>query len=52
MYGFAGPNGAGKTTAMRIIPGVSEPDAGEVLWRGRPIDDELRAATDPTRQPA
>jgi ABC-2 type transport system ATP-binding protein len=42
MFGFVGPNGAGKTTAMRIILGVLEPDAGEVLWRGRPIDDEVR----------
>jgi ABC-2 type transport system ATP-binding protein len=42
MYGFVGPNGAGKTTAMRIILGVLGPDAGEVFWRGRPIDDEAR----------
>ena len=42
MFGFVGPNGAGKTTAMRIILGVLEPDAGDVLWRGRPIDDEVR----------
>jgi ABC-2 type transport system ATP-binding protein len=42
MFGFIGPNGAGKTTAMRIILGVLEPDAGEVLWRSRPMDDEAR----------
>ena len=42
MFGFVGPNGAGKTTAMRIILGVLEPDTGQVLWRGRPIDDEVR----------
>jgi ABC-2 type transport system ATP-binding protein len=42
MFGFIGPNGAGKTTAMRIILGVLEPNAGEVLWRSRPIDDEAR----------
>jgi ABC-2 type transport system ATP-binding protein len=42
MFGFVGPNGAGKTTAMRIILGVLEPNAGEVLWRGRPMDDEVR----------
>jgi ABC-2 type transport system ATP-binding protein len=42
MFGFVGPNGAGKTTAMRIILGVLEPDAGEVRWRGQPMDDEIR----------
>ena len=42
MFGFVGPNGAGKTTAMRIILGVLEPDGGEVRWRGRLMDDEIR----------
>src|SRR5688572_33499415 len=42
MLGFVGPNGAGKTTAMRIVLGVLEPDAGEVLWQGRPIDAATR----------
>jgi ABC-2 type transport system ATP-binding protein len=42
MVGFVGPNGAGKTTTMRIILGVLEPDRGEVLWRGRPVDDGAR----------
>jgi len=42
MLGFVGPNGAGKTTAMRIVLGVLEPDAGQVLWQGRPIDAATR----------
>jgi ABC-type Mn2+/Zn2+ transport system ATPase subunit len=42
MFGFVGPNGAGKTTAMRIILGVLAPDAGEVRWRGRLMDDQIR----------
>jgi ABC-2 type transport system ATP-binding protein len=42
MFGFVGPNGAGKTTAMRIVLGVLEPDAGEVRWRGRPMNHEMR----------
>ena len=42
MFGFIGPNGAGKTTAMRIILGVLEPNGGEVQWRGRMMDDEIR----------
>ncbi len=42
MVGFVGPNGAGKTTAMRIALGVLEPDAGEVRWRGMPVDPTVR----------
>jgi ABC-2 type transport system ATP-binding protein len=42
MFGFVGPNGAGKTTAMRIVLGVLEPDAGEVRWRGRPVNAQTR----------
>jgi ABC-2 type transport system ATP-binding protein len=45
MFGFVGPNGAGKTTAMRIVLGVLEPDAGQVLWRGSPIDQKTRRRT-------
>jgi ABC-type transporter Mla maintaining outer membrane lipid asymmetry ATPase subunit MlaF len=45
MFGFVGPNGAGKTTAMRIVLGVLEPDAGQVLWRGSPIDEQTRRRT-------
>ena len=42
MMGFVGPNGAGKTTAMRIVLGVLEPNSGEVLWNGRPVDRDAR----------
>lgn len=42
IVGFVGPNGAGKTTAMRIALGVLEPDAGEVRFRGRPVDAATR----------
>ena len=37
IVGFLGPNGAGKTTAMRCVFGLVRPDAGEVLWEGRPV---------------
>ena len=42
MLGFLGPNGAGKTTTMRAVFGLVEPDAGEVLWDGRPIGSAER----------
>jgi ABC-2 type transport system ATP-binding protein len=42
MVGFVGPNGAGKTTAMRIAVGVLQQDAGEVRWRGSPVNIEIR----------
>ncbi len=32
-----GTNGSGKTSLMRILAGLSEPAAGEVLWRGTPL---------------
>jgi len=37
LTGFVGGNGAGKTTTMRMVMGVLRPDAGEVLWNGRPM---------------
>jgi ABC-2 type transport system ATP-binding protein len=42
VLGFLGPNGAGKTTAMRVIVGVTGPDAGEVRWQGTPITASAR----------
>ena len=42
MFGFCGSNGAGKTTTMRIAMGLVRPDAGEVRWRGRALDQEYR----------
>jgi ABC-2 type transport system ATP-binding protein len=42
VFGFLGPNGAGKTTTMRAIFGVTALDAGEIRWRGRPVDPAVR----------
>lgn len=42
MFGFVGTNGAGKTTAMRITLGVLEADAGEVRWKGKQVDSQVR----------
>jgi ABC-2 type transport system ATP-binding protein len=42
VFGFLGPNGAGKTTTMRAIFGVASLDAGEIRWRGKPVDGRAR----------
>ncbi len=41
--GFVGGNGAGKTTTMRMIMGLLQPNAGQVLWNGSPITARERA---------
>lgn len=35
-FGLLGPNGAGKTTTIEMIEGITEPTAGEVLYRNAP----------------
>ena len=42
VFGFLGPNGAGKTTTMRAIFGLTALDAGEIRWRGQPVDEAAR----------
>jgi ABC-2 type transport system ATP-binding protein len=36
--GYLGPNGSGKSTTIKMITGLIEPSAGEILFRGEPID--------------
>jgi len=36
--GFVGPNGAGKSTTMRMMVGLTRPDAGQVLYNGTPYE--------------
>lgn len=38
IFGLLGPNGAGKTTLLRMITGIFYPDAGEILFDGKPFD--------------
>jgi iron complex transport system ATP-binding protein len=35
--GILGPNGSGKTTLVRLLGGILAPDAGEVIFHGRPV---------------
>ena len=43
IFGLLGPNGAGKTSTIRMIMDITAPDAGEILFFGRPRQpDDLR----------
>ena len=42
--GFVGPNGAGKSTTMRMMVGLTRPDAGDVRYRGISYTNLLRPA--------
>ncbi|MBI4475390.1 MAG: ABC transporter ATP-binding protein [Acidobacteria bacterium] len=41
ILGYIGPNGAGKSTTVKMLTGLLEPSAGEVLFNGRPIQRDL-----------
>ena len=32
-----GPSGSGKTTLIRLIAGLADPDAGEIIIAGKPV---------------
>ena len=35
---FVGPSGCGKSTLLRLVAGLEDPSAGEILMRGRRVD--------------
>jgi len=35
-----GPSGSGKSTLLRMLTGLAQPSAGEVLWHGRPLAEQ------------
>jgi len=41
-FGLLGPNGAGKTTTIEMLEGILTPNAGEILFRGKPIDRQFK----------
>jgi len=43
-FGLLGPNGAGKSTTLRLVLGLSEPDAGQIELLGYPVPAKARLA--------
>jgi ABC-2 type transport system ATP-binding protein len=41
-FGLLGPNGAGKTTTIEMMEGILQPSAGEIRYRGNPIDQRFK----------
>jgi len=41
--GYLGANGSGKSTTMKMATGLIEPNAGEILFEGRRIKENLMA---------
>jgi lipooligosaccharide transport system ATP-binding protein len=41
-YGLLGPNGAGKTTTLRMLLGLTHPDAGTITLLGHPVPEAAR----------
>nr|WP_234981584.1 ABC transporter ATP-binding protein [Fontimonas thermophila] len=41
-FSLLGPNGAGKSTTVEMLEGILPPSAGEIRFRGRPLDATYR----------
>ena len=44
IYGFLGPNGAGKTTTIRLLLGMTKPNAGDITVLGHRVPGEVHLA--------
>jgi ABC-2 type transport system ATP-binding protein len=42
LFGLIGPNGAGKTTTLRMLAGLLEPTAGEIVLNGQAANHDWR----------
>lgn len=42
IFGLLGRNGAGKTTTIRCVLNILRPDAGEILYDGKPFSPRVR----------
>ena len=42
VFGLIGRNGAGKTTTLRMMMNIYTPDSGEILFYGKPVDNDFK----------
>ncbi len=40
VYGFLGPNGSGKSTTIRMMTALISPDEGEVVIKGKSVNQQ------------